>query len=247
MAGSNQQYFSKADLHFIKSLQRKNLRSEHRMLVAEGDKLVAEVLTTGLVICFLVVTKHSEHCTVPGALLVGENEMERMTGLSSPSPSLVVARQPEWPVSPVSRSLFTPVLDEVRDPGNLGTIIRTADWFGYDRVICSRNTADMWNPKTIQASMGSVFRVPVYYTDLEVLFTENNSVPVYLLDMEGRALPECRDLKPGFLVLGNEANGLSRGTLASATERISIPGKGGAESLNVSVAAAITMFFFSGI
>jgi len=247
MATSSRPLLSKADLHFIKSLQRKNIRNEVGLLVAEGDKLVGELLETGWEIRFLAVTSASIHCNHSFAILVGENEMERLTGLSSASPSLAVAMQPEKFEFVYPEGKFVLVLDDIRDPGNLGTLIRTAEWFGYDFVVCSLQSADLWNPKTIQASMGSVFRMKVVYEDLEIFLDSRMKKPVYVLDMNGKPINECGAMEPGFLVLGNEANGVRPELMARAKQKITIRGSGKAESLNAAVAGGIALHYFSGL
>jgi len=247
MAISSRPLLSKANLHFIKSLQRKDIRNEEGLMVAEGDKLVGELLGTGMEIRFLLVTAGSKHSLNEDAILVGEKEMERLTGLSSPSPSLAVAVQPEKSGFVYTDGKFVLVLDDIRDPGNLGTLIRTAEWFGYENIVCSLQSADLWNPKTIQASMGSVFRMKVVYEDLESFFEKQSKVPVYVLDMDGKPISECRGIEPGFLVLGNEAKGVRPELMARAEKKITISGSGKAESLNAAVAGGIALHYFSGL
>ena len=136
---------------------------------------------------------------------------------------------------------FSLLLDTIQDPGNLGTIVRTADWFGIRQIFCTPDSADVFNSKVVQSSMGSIARVSVQYLDLEKLIDENRNIPVYATALDGQDINAMKDIKPGFLIIGNESKGISAGLLQRATKKITIPRKGRAESLNAAVATGIVL------
>ncbi len=139
------------------------------------------------------------------------------------------------------KNKITLVLDTIQDPGNLGTIIRIADWFGVEQVVCSRDSADLYNSKTIQATMGSFLRVKLFYRDLGEWLSTVNDVRIYAAEMEGRSVSSMEKIKEGVIVIGNEYQGISPEILKYCNARITIPGKGGAESLNAAVATGIIL------
>jgi len=170
-----------------------------------------------------------------------EATMKQLTALRTPSSMLAIVRQPE--LTEQKRGLILAV-DGIQDPGNMGTIIRTADWFGVSTIVCSKETVDIFNPKVIQSSMGSLFRIPCVYADLEA-YLEETSLPVYGALMEGTALFTLDSIHDGIVVVGNEGKGISSEITAKITQPVHIPGKGGAESLNVAVATGILLSHFS--
>ena len=133
------------------------------------------------------------------------------------------------------------MLDTIQDPGNLGTILRTADWFGIKRIVCSPDTVDVFSPKVIQSAMGSIIRVELIYTDLDEFIKENPEIPVYATSLDGEDLKNKIQLSDAFLLMGNESRGISPALEHLASKRIRIPRKGGAESLNVAVATGIVL------
>jgi TrmH family RNA methyltransferase len=137
------------------------------------------------------------------------------------------------------------VLDTIQDPGNLGTIIRIADWFGIGQIICSNDCADVYNPKVVQATMGSIGRVKVFYADLEEWLYKQKNIPIYATALEGKDITKMPVIREGMIVIGNESNGIHEGILALTNERITIPGKGKAESLNAAVATGIILSHLS--
>lgn len=179
---------------------------------------------------------------------VSSTQMEQISGLANASPVLAVLSLPvvEPNVAALAQERVL-VLDTIRDPGNLGTIIRTADWFGLKHVLASKDTVDLFNPKVVQSTMGSMFRVQVHYVDIEEavakLKQENPAFKIWGAVLDGttsRELAATQD--PGALVIGNEANGISDEVMAQLDERVTIPGKGGAESLNAAVSASILLY-----
>lgn len=235
---------SAAEIKFVKSLSQKKFRDSSGLFVAEGEKLVSEALASS----FIVEKVYRKEET-------GEEKMARMSSLSSPSPVLATILIPEdlSEGKLPGKGLFL-ALDSIRDPGNLGTILRIADWFGIDAVFASADTVDVFNPKVVQATMGAIFRVKFHYTDIQDLCKRAVSMggKVYgtFLDgenMYGKAL-DCGKTAPAVIVIGNEANGISAQVAAQVSERLYIPpypqGSPGSESLNAAVATAITVAEF---
>jgi len=227
---------SKLEIKNIKSLGQKKFRDEKRLFVVEGEKLVDEALRSG----WDVVA----HYRVED---IGEEAMARISQLTHPSPALAVVRMPDDDTLPAG-TVLTPepdelilALDGVRDPGNLGTILRIADWFGIRRVLASTDTVEAYNPKVVQATMGAIFRVRVHYCDLP---GQLKGVPVYGTFLEGDNIYETDLTRGGIIVMGSEANGISPAVAATVTQKLFIPpfpqGAHTSESLNVAVATAIT-------
>ena len=235
---------SLAQIKFIKSLSQKKFRDSSGLFVAEGEKLVAEALASRFQV--EAVYRKEE---------IGEAAMARITGLSSPSPALALVHRPEdlSKAELPEKGLFL-ALDGIRDPGNLGTILRVADWFGIDAVFCSPDTVDCFNPKVVQATMGAIFRVRIHYTDIPLLCEKARAMGgnVYGTFLDGENFYQ-KDLSngkdaPSVIVIGNEANGITEKTAACVTDRLYIPpypaNDAGSESLNAAVATAITVAEF---
>jgi len=235
---------SAAEIKFVKSLSQKKFRDQHGLFVVEGEKLVAEALRSRFQV--RKVYRMDE---------IGEAAMARISALSSPSPALATVCRPddlssgEMP----AKGLFL-ALDGIRDPGNLGTILRIADWFGIDAVFASPDTVDVFNPKVVQATMGAIFRVRFHYADIPSLcsrtLTSGGKVYGTFLDgenMYGKAL-DCGLEAPSVIVIGNEANGISPAVAACVSDRLFIPpypsDDPGSESLNAAVATAVTVAEF---
>ena len=233
-----------AEIKFIKSLSQKKYRDEHELFVVEGEKLVQEALRSGFKV--EKVYRKEE---------IGEAAMARISALSSPSPVLATVARPadlESALLP-SQGLFL-ALDGIRDPGNLGTILRIADWFGIDAVFASPDTVDVFNPKVVQATMGAIFRVKFHYTDIPALcrsaLQAGGNVYGTFLDGENmyqKSLSNGME-RPSVIVIDNEANGISAATAASVSDRLYIPpfpaDDPGSESLNAAIATAITVAEF---
>ncbi len=235
---------SLAQIKFIKSLSQKKFRDSSGLFVAEGEKLVAEALASRFQV--EAVYRKEE---------IGEAAMARITGLSSPSPALALVHRPDdlSEAKVPEKGLFL-ALDGIRDPGNLGTILRVADWFGIDAVFCSPDTVDCFNPKVVQATMGAIFRVRIHYTDIPLLCEKARAMGgnVYGTFLDGENFYQ-KDLSngkdaPSVIVIGNEANGITEKTAACVTDRLYIPpypaNDAGSESLNAAVATAITVAEF---
>lgn len=236
---------SKAKIKFVQSLRDKKHRNEHQLFVAEGAKIVPEVLASKIRVKSLFATSdwleaHSALMNIPEAYdTASAEQLKQMSALQTPPDVLVVAEMPQS-VKPELFNGLTLVLDTIQDPGNLGTIIRIADWYGISCIICSEGCADVFNPKVIQASMGSFTRVNVVYmNELEKLFQTHKHIPVYGALLEGESLYETIIESPSFLLLGNEGSGITEALTSFITHPVTIPKRGGAESLNVAVATAV--------
>ena len=238
--------FSKAVIKYINSLQIKKYRNLHQTFVVEGAKSVRELLTSGFEIEKLFLTeefyqKNSRLFPKDTAItLVTENQLVQAGTYESNNAGLALVKMKKLPPLQIKTSELVIALDDIRDPGNLGTIIRIADWYGINKIICSETCADFYNPKVIASTMGSFGRVSAYYINLPEFFkTLPKETKIYGADMEGQNIHKL-DLKPeGILVMGNEANGLRPETIPFITDLIKIPGFGKAESLNVATATAI--------
>jgi TrmH family RNA methyltransferase len=226
----------------IKSLQQKKYRDQHGLFVLEGVKLVGEALDVNFEPSYLVYS--GEHGDLPyglpaNALSTSERELDGLSSLKTANRIIAVYPKAELDKSNASKGpIFA--LDGVSDPGNLGTIIRICDWFGMPELICDKRCVDLYNPKVVQASMGSIFRVSVHYVDLHAWLTGLPSGKmVYAAHMEGQPLNSTHFGESPILVLGSEAHGLRPEVEAYCSAKLSIPRLGGGESLNVAVSAAI--------
>lgn len=224
-----------SEIKYIKSLSQKKFRDEYGVFAVEGEKLVQEALKSGFEV--EKVFRKEE---------IGEAAMARISALSSPSPVLALVRIPESRMEAPRDGLYL-ALDGIRDPGNLGTILRVADWFGIDAVYASEDTVELYNPKVVQATMGAVFRVKFFVCDIPSLCSSYPG-PVYGTFLDGENMYGKELSSKGIIVIGNEANGISAATAACVSERLYIPpfpaDDPGSESLNAAVATAITVAEF---
>jgi len=225
---------SKSDIKFIKSLAHKRYRDENSVFIAEGEKIVNEALASSYSVESVFYKDD-----------IGDDAMSRISLLSTPSPVLAVVKmkRPEADsVYDFSKLHFA--LDSVRDPGNLGTIIRISDWFGIDTIFASEDTVDVYNPKVVQSSMGSIFRVNVRYGELSaILYSFKGNAPVYGTFLSAKSIYETKLSKNGVIVLGSESHGISAKIEDIVDQKILIPqypvDSQRAESLNVAISAAI--------
>lgn len=242
---------SNNEIKKIKALQQKKFRDETGLFIVEGEKMVEEAVNSPFGV--EKIYRRSE---------IGEDAMKRISALSSPSPALAVVRKPD-DIYVDDLSVLSPLLakgglylalDTIRDPGNLGTILRIADWFGIDAVFATRDTVDVFNPKVVQATMGAVFRVKIHYTDLhelsDLVFANGGKVYGTFLDGQDiyrRELDSGTDT-PVVIVIGNESEGISKSMEKLVTDRLYIPpypaDDPGSESLNAAVATALTVAEF---
>lgn len=234
MVGKNQ-------IKQVRSLHQKKYRNQKNLFFVEGIKVVMELLNAGFVLEKLYATKANL------ALFYGHSveeitaeELVKMSALRTPNGVLAVFQMPEKNSVPTED--WVVALDDVRDPGNLGTIIRLCDWYGIKNMVCSSNTVDCFNPKVLQATMGSIARVSVHYTELST-YLKDAKLPIYGTFIQGKSVYEMAWPTSGILVMGNEAHGISPEISALVTKQISIPqyGEQSAESLNVSTATGILL------
>lgn len=235
----------KARIKLIQSLNLKKHRSELKLFVVEGKKQVTELLTSNYHINCLVATQHwADACAQDiknntELIVVTADELKKVSLLQAPQEVLAVVEIPEKNISSaIINKGFSVFLDGIQDPGNFGTIIRIADWYGIKNIICSNDCVDVFNPKTIQATMGSFARVDVYYTNLADML-KNNTLPVYGALMKGESLYQSSIKENSILIIGNEGKGISEDLLKYISHPITIPKIGGAESLNAGIATAI--------
>ena len=241
---------SKNQIKNIRALSFKKERDEQGLFVAEGDKLVSDLLPFFTCRSLLVtrdwVGTNSSHKSVDYEVIGDLEDMKKVSSLTTPTPVLAVFEKPKikLDVSKLQKELIL-ILDEIQNPGNLGTIVRIADWFGIKHIICSLNTADVYNPKTVQATMGALARVNVHYLDL-ITFLQSYSkldLPIYGTFLNGDNLYTATLSRVGAIVLGNEGSGISNEVGKFVSSRVLIPNYPSnaqtSESLNVAVATAI--------
>lgn len=236
---------SKNQIKLITSLRQKKYRQKNQLFFAEGTKVISEFYKSGWKLHSLFSTETLPFIPVNKCTQISEQELKLISALKTPHNALAIFYLPEQ-IEQIE-STFSIVLDGIQDPGNLGAIIRLCDWFGIHHLICSKDTADCFNPKVVQASMGSLARVNVVYSDLEHFFTKTNKLPVYGAFMEGKNIYSQKLPKNAVLVLGNEGNGISPEIEQFITSKIAIPQFGHeqlTESLNVATAAAIILSEF---
>ncbi|WP_353083897.1 RNA methyltransferase [Flavobacterium sp.] len=236
---------SKNQIKLITSLQQKKFRQLHKLFIAEGVKVIQELLDSNFVLEHLYVTESIfESLNNESKTLITESELKKISCLSTPNNCLALFAIPETE-KPIASGLIV-ALDAVRDPGNLGTIIRLCDWFGVEQLWCNEQTVDLYNPKVVQATMGSLARVKVHYLDLEKEIQKSN-LPVFGTFMDGENIYQTTLPSEGILILGNEANGISGSIEKLVTSRLAIPRFGNlqkTESLNVATATAIFLSEF---
>lgn len=250
---------SKTKSNFIISLQKKKVREEEKLYVIEGDKLVKEFLAAKVAVKILVAKpeflnslplfhKHGIGEIIPASY----DELKKISSLKTPHNALAVIEMPEVKMDFADLKMGLKVaLDFVQDPGNLGTIIRAAAWFGIKNIYCSEDCADIYNPKVIQASMGAILHVNVFYTDLVKLFEKasENKIRIYGALIEGESIYSHKLGNQGIILLGNESKGISEELLPFITDKIMIPkitdAKSGIDSLNVSMAASVILSEFT--
>lgn len=236
---------SKNQIKLITSLQQKKYRKQEQLFFAEGVKVVQELLHSNFELQDLFTTKQ-DFLTVPKNKVhaISEAELKKISALTTPNTCLAVFKIPK--VKEMVEKELIVALDDVRDPGNLGTIIRLCDWFGIETLFCSEESVDIYNPKVVQATMGSISRVNVVYGNLET-FLSQTKLPIFGTFMDGKNIYQEELPKEGIIIMGNEANGISTSVEKLVSDRIAIPRFGNlqvTESLNVATATAIILSEF---
>ena len=237
MVGKNQ-------IKLITSLHQKKYRQRHGLFIAEGEKVIGELLAGGFEAEWLFETEPVLIVPAEKKITIIPDDLRRLSALSAANNCLGVFKMPTS--KNLTSSGLIVALDDIRDPGNLGTIIRLCDWFGVEQIVCSAESADVYNPKCIQATMGSIARVSVNYLDIEE-FLKRSKIPVFGTFMNGENIYTENLPQNAVLVFGNEANGISAGIGKFVEKRITIPRFGKlqmAESLNVAMAAAVVLSEF---
>ncbi|MGB3947087.1 MAG: RNA methyltransferase [Bacteroidia bacterium] len=248
---------SKRQLQFVNSLKQKKNREENQLFVAEGGKLVHDLLNSDIEVTHLFATESFFNTNTIGGGIeitkITQSELERLSSLVTPNEVIAICKIPshQLEIDTLSEKLVL-VLDDIRDPGNMGTIIRIADWYGIETIICSTNSADIYNSKVVQSTMGSIARIHVHYIDLDSFFKTiknknwGTQTPIYGALLEGENIYNSKLSQSGFIVIGNESKGISDKIVAHITNKIKIPSfshftpsKGEAESLNAAIATAI--------
>lgn len=252
---------SKSQISFIKSLHQKKYRREHQQFIIEGDKLLREFLASHYqLLNIYVLDSYYDECTnhlskVSKKIdieIIKAEEMQRISTFTNASECLAIVEIPSTPNklelnADYLQNNLVIALDGVRDPGNLGTIIRIADWFGIQHIVCSEDTVELYNPKVVQSTMGSILRVDLHYVDLNTFLKEHNTQNIWGALLKGEDVYQIKEAKKGILLMGSESHGIQVDHLKYINKPITIPSFGGsAESLNVAVATAILCSEFIG-
>ncbi|HET8963908.1 MAG TPA: RNA methyltransferase [Chitinophagales bacterium] len=245
---------SKHQIKFLNALKQKKFREEYQLFIAEGNKIIPELLDSVIKVKQVYVLESAveklkkkndvEYITIK------QGELERISFLTTPNEMVAVCEIPQPQlVVPDLKNKLTLVLDTIKDPGNLGTIIRVADWFGIQTIVCSSQTADVYNPKVVQATMGSVARVQIHYSDLYSFLSsarQDLNLPVYGALLEGENIYSHQLPQAAVIVIGNESRGISPELMTLLTHKVKIPSfahfravQGDTESLNAAIATAI--------
>lgn len=238
---------SKNKIKYIQSLKEKKHRNAHGTFVAEGKKLVSDLLQTcrcQLLAALPGVLPETAYSNVEEIVEATPDELRKATHLKTPPQIIGVFYQPKYDFEKINlENNIHLVLDGIQDPGNMGTIVRLADWFGIEHIFCSPDTADIYNPKTVQATMGAIARVKAHYIDLPDFLKKNSVLPVFGTFLEGENIYSAQLPHNGFIVMGNEGKGISAELQQLVTNKIFIPNypvnAETSESLNVAVATAI--------
>ena len=238
---------SKSELKYIQSLYHKKTRDKENVFIVEGPKMVAELLESNLETLKVWTVNDSwlEKYPKSPITVIDELSLAKASHLTTPNEVLAMARIPASKQPPSTSDRLFLALDGIRDPGNMGTLIRIADWFGVDAILSAPDSVDIFNPKVVQASMGSIFRMPVFFTELpSFLKTAMDRVPIYGALLDGAPLgtfPLPLPMNQGIIVIGNESTGIRQQVLPFITQAVKIPAFGQAESLNAAVAAAVLL------
>ena len=236
---------SKAQIKRIRSLHQSKFRREEQLFFVEGKKGVEEAMSSTFNVSEVYTTSSEWAHEYPKAQCISEMEMAQISDLHAPSPYFaVVEKGEEKTFSAKGRWLY---LDGIRDPGNLGTMIRSVDWFGWEGILLSEDCVEWTNPKVVQSTMGSVFNVPLVQASSSFLSSVRiqNQMPIWGACLEGTLLQKNQIGEDGILVIGSESHGIRTEALAQLTHRVTIPAKGVAESLNAAIAASIIVYEWS--
>jgi len=233
---------SKAKVKFITSLREKKHRLLHKLFIAEGPKVISDLINAKHPLHSLYITDKESHnlsSEINDRVIgIDEKDLKKISNLKTPNVSLGIFQIKEVSAIKINGPIIA--LESIRDPGNLGTIIRTCDWFGIKHILCSKDSVDCYNQKVIQSTMGSISRVEIHYVNLINQLKESQN-PIFIADLTGNPIAETSFPTNPIIVFGNEANGISDEMKSIASKKITIPKKGGAESLNLSSSVAIVL------
>jgi TrmH family RNA methyltransferase len=236
---------SKSQIKLITSLEQKKNRTKSGLFIVEGKKGIREILNSQFELDSLFTTSEIFEASPSKTYLITEAELKKISRLKTPQSALALFKIPKGNTPEIKNLIVA--LDGIRDPGNLGTIIRLCDWFGIETLLCSNDTVDCYNPKVVQATMGSITRVAITYVDLKTILKKNIDQPVIGTFLKGENIYTTQLPKNGILVLGNEANGISAEVEKMVSQKLNIPRFGNSqstESLNVATATAILLSEF---
>ena len=237
----------KQKVKYIQSLGQKKFREQEGLFIAEGPKIIKELLETGTAnIKELYAVKgwnieNKELLNKTEVVEITEIELEKISQLITPNKVVAVVRQFNPDAKITIKDKITLALDAIQDPGNFGTIIRIADWFGINQIVCGNGCAEIYNPKVVQATMGSIARVKIIYTDLSGWLSQQKGITIYAAMLEGTNVTKMSPVKEGLIIIGNEAKGIQEELLQFVNEKITIPKRGNADSLNAAVATGIIL------
>lgn len=230
---------SKSQIKLVISLRQKKFRDKHRLFVVEGEKSVQELVQSNYQIATIFSTE-KEVTRHIGGIRIPQGDLIKISTLKTPNKTLAVAVIPPVKVSTKEiENRLTLALDGITDPGNLGTIIRIADWFGIETLLCSTNCVDSYNPKVVQSTMGSLFRVKVRVVNLPIFLKKLKGLPIYGAVLDGENLYQADLTSTGVIVIGEESHGISQEVLDCVQGKLTIPSHQGARSLNAGVATGI--------
>lgn len=241
---------TKSQVKYIQSLGQKKLRDEDAVFVAEGTKIINELLEAGNITTVALYgtgtwlqqfEARQNKPAVETVEAIQDHELERISFLNTPNQVLGLFKQPVFDHNIPFANNLTLLLDGIQDPGNLGTIIRIADWFGIKQIVAGKESVDVFNPKVVQSTMASIARVKVLYEDIETVIAANAGIDLYATTLQGKPVQQIGKIKEGMLLIGNESKGLQRELIEKATHQVTIPRIGGAESLNAAVATGIIL------
>ena len=247
--------FSKSTAKYIQSLQHKKFRDQYNVFVAEGPKVVSALLTSKTFVAREIFAlaewvdqldhglreSYSEQIQ-----LINENDLEKISAQSTANSVVAIFQKRNETTNINVKNKITLVLDDIQDPGNFGSIIRTADWFGIENIICSEATVEMYNSKVVQSTMASLGNVNIIYTDL-VEWLGKQPVKIFAATLNGDSLYSMRSLQEAIVIIGNESKGIQPAVKALAQQQVTIPRIGEAESLNAAVATGIILSVFTGV
>ncbi len=234
---------SRNEVKYIQSLYHKKNRDKDGLFIAEGVKIIDELLDSDFIIkkIYAVDDWIESHPGIPGIIAVDDASLNRISNFETPQKVLALVEQKNKLQTPGLNNSITIILDGIQDPGNLGTIVRTADWFGIKNIIASPDTVDVYNPKVVQSTMGSFTRINMFYTDLETFLPEQN-IMIYGAMLDGNDISGILKPKECLLVIGNESKGIRPYIQPFIQKKITIPKTGDTESLNAAVATGIILW-----